>query len=208
MHDIITFLLSGATLGLAASLTPGPLQALICMQTLTHGPREGARVGMAPLFSDLPVMLVCLLVLDALSSQGWIMGLVSLAGAFVVTRFGLASMRARPAGPAQAREDARSFRKGIAANILNPKMILFWATVGAPTVLAAHSRSAGAAAAFLVSFYALLVGTNIALAWLSGRFSRFLSGPGYVWTMRVLGALLLLVAARLAWDGLSRLGLA
>lgn len=208
MHDVLTFLLTGATLGLAAGLTPGPLQALICVQTLTHGPREGARVGMAPLFSDLPVMLACLVVLDALSSQAWLMGGLSLAGSVLVMRFGWGSLKAGPVDPALGQAEARSWRKGVATNILNPKMILFWATVGAPTVLQAYAHSVGATAAFLAAFYLLLIGTNIALAWLSGRFARFLSGQGYVWTMRVLGVLLMLVAARLAWDGLSRLGLA
>lgn len=208
MHDILAYLATGATLGLASGLTPGPLQALICLQTLTHGPREGMRVGLAPLFSDLPVMLACLLALDALSGQPWVMGLMSLTGGVVVARFGWGSLTAGPASLDAPPGAARSLAKGVATNILNPKMILFWATVGAPATLSAWQSSAGAAAAFLAAFYALLVGANMAVAWLAGRFSRFLSGPGYVWTMRVLGVLLLLVAARLAWDGLARLGLA
>ncbi|GFK94012.1 hypothetical protein NNJEOMEG_01850 [Fundidesulfovibrio magnetotacticus] len=208
MHDILAFLAAGAALGLAAGLTPGPLQALICLQTITHGPREGAKVGMAPLFSDLPVMLACILALDALSGQPWVMGVMSLAGALVVLRFGLGALRSGPASLDVDPGTARSWRKGVATNILNPKMILFWATVGAPTTLSAWQASGAACAAFLGAFYALLLGANLAVAWLSGRFARFLSGPGYVWTMRVLGALLVLVAARLAWDGLARLGLA
>ena len=43
---------------------------------------------------------------------------------------------------------------------------------------------------------------------MTARFSRFLAGQGYVWTMRALGLLLWLAAAQLAWDGLTRLGLA
>lgn len=208
MHDLLTFLLTGLTLGLAAGLTPGPLQALVCLQTITHGPREGARVALAPLFTDLPVMLVCLVVLDALSSQAWFMGLVSLTGGVVVMRFGWGSLKAGPARIEYASGEAKSLRKAVATNILNPKMILFWATVGSPMLLTASSRSAGAAAAFLTGFYLLLVGTNAALAWLLGRFTRFLSGQGYVWTMRVQGALLMLIALRLMWDGVCRLGLA
>ena len=206
MHDVLTFLLTGTTLGLAAGLTPGPLQALICVQALAHGPREGARVGMAPLFTDLPVMALCLVVLEMLSSQAWLMGGVSLAGGVVVMRFGWGSMRARPVELTAVPAKAKSWRKGFATNILNPKMILFWGTVGSPTLLTAYRSSPAAAAGFLLGFYLLLIGTNMALAWLSGRFSRFLSGPGYVWTMRVLGALLMLIALHLIWDGLSRLG--
>ena len=208
MQDIPAFLLTGLTLGLAAGLTPGPLQALICVQTLAHGPREGARAGLAPLLTDLPVMVLCLAALSALSSHAWLMGALSLAGGVVVLRFGWGALRSGPFDPAGGALDAKSLRKGFATNILNPKMILFWGAVGAPTVLAAYARSPFAAAAFLFGFYLALIGTNVALAWLSGRFARFLSGPGYVWTMRALGVLLILIALGLAWDGLVRLGLA
>jgi threonine/homoserine/homoserine lactone efflux protein len=46
--------LSGAALGLSAGVTPGPLLALVIAQTLTHGPREGGKVALAPLLTDAP----------------------------------------------------------------------------------------------------------------------------------------------------------
>jgi len=208
LNDAAAFLLTGVTLGLAAGLTPGPLQMLICAQTIVHGPREGAKVALAPLFTDLPVMALCILVLEAFSGQRWLMGLVSLAGGVVVLRFGWACMRSGPLSLAPPAGSAGSWKKGLATNILNPKMIIFWGTVGAPTILMAYAASAGAAAAFLLGFYALLIGVNLALAWLTARFASFLAGNGYVWTMRVLGLLLWLAAAQLVWDGLGRLGLA
>jgi len=208
MNDTASFLLTGVTFGLAAGLTPGPLQALICAQTLAHGPREGAKVAVAPLLTDFPVMVACLLALDAAAAHPWILGLVSLAGAGLVLRIGWGTMQARPVALGAPAGDPGSWKKGIATNALNPKMILFWAIVGSPMLLRAWNASPGAVAGYLLGFYLLLIGVNLALAWLSARFSRFLAGQGYVWTMRALGVALWLAAVQLAWDGLTRLGLA
>jgi threonine/homoserine/homoserine lactone efflux protein len=46
---MMTALASGAFLGLACGLAPGPLLALLLAQTLRHGPREGCKVALAPL---------------------------------------------------------------------------------------------------------------------------------------------------------------
>jgi len=208
MDHLLAFFLTGAALGLAAALTPGPLQLLILAQTLAHGPREGSKVAMAPLLTDLPVMLLCLLALTRVADLGWLMAAISIAGGLIVLRFGWgcltsgpvgAQAHSRPAGP------TGSWRKGVAANALNPKMILFWATVGAPTLSAALSHGWQPAAGYLVAFYACLVGVSMALAWLSGRFTAFLSGTGYVWVMRVLGVALWAVAMGLIWDGVRRI---
>ncbi|WP_243360009.1 LysE family translocator [Fundidesulfovibrio terrae] len=208
MHDALTYLATGAALGLTGALSPGPLLALVCVQTLTHGPREGARVGMAPLFTDLPVMSLCMLVLTALSGQAWLMGALSLAGSVVVFRFGLASFKTKPLEIMASPTPARSWRKGVATNLLNPNVWIFWGTVGAPTVLEAFGSSVAAGAGFLAGFYVCLIGAFAAVAWISARCSSFLSGTGYVRTMRVLGVVLILLAARLAWGGIVRLGLA
>lgn len=205
MHDALTFFLTGATLGLAGALSPGPLQTLVCAQTLVHGPREGARVAMAPLFTDLPVMIGCLTALEALARFNWLMGLISLAGGLVVLRFGWGSLTSGPLKLSAENAPARSWRKGVATNFLNPNMWIFWSTVGGPTLMAAINSSTLTAAGFLGGFYVSLIGTFAALAFASARFSRLLSGPGYVWTMRALGVLLIGLAARLFFDGLTRL---
>ena len=208
MNDILTSLVTGAALGLTGALSPGPLQTLICVQTITHGPREGARVALAPLFTDLPVMALCLAALGFLARQDWLMGLFSLAGGLFVLRMGLGSMRAAPVAAVGEAVPARSWSKGVATNALNPNMWIFWSTVGAPMLLGAAQSSYAAAGGFLAGFYVSLIGTFVVLAYVFARFSRWLAGPGYVWTMRALGALLVLLAFRLLWNGLVLLGIA
>lgn len=227
MDHLLAFFLTGAALGLAAALTPGPLQLLILAQTMAHGPREGSKVALAPLLTDFPVMLACLLALTRVDDLRWLMAGISLVGGLIVVRFGWGCLTcgpldaAVPADPADSpgataptgvsRPDcpsrslsAGSVRKGVAVNALNPKMILFWATVGAPTLLAALAHGWLPAVGYLAAFYLCLVGVSMALAWLSGRFTVFLSGHGYVWVMRGLGVALWAVAVGLIWDGVKR----
>ena len=216
MDQLYAFFLTGAALGLASALTPGPLQLLILAQTMAHGPREGSKVGLAPLVTDFPVMLVCLLALTQVENLHWLMAAISVIGGVIVLRFGWGCLTCGPfdaakapvgTGPASPHSapSAGSLRKGVAVNALNPKMILFWATVGAPTLLAALDHGWLPAAGYLVAFYLCLVGVSMALAWLSGRFTVFLSGTGYVWVMRTLGVALWAIAVGLIWDGVKRL---
>lgn len=208
MEHVLAFFLTGAALGLASGLSPGPLLLVIFAQTLAHGPREGAKAAMAPLLTDLPVLCLCLFALSRLADRGDILGMVSLAGGLVVLYLGWGCLRARPVSLKDAPGPAGSWLKGAAANAFNPFMYLFWATVGAPAVLQAFQQSTAAAAGFLAGFYLCLLGSMASLAWLSGRFTRFLSGRAYVWTMRVLGGLLWLAALRFIQEGLTRMGLA
>ena len=60
---MIGLISAGLVYGLSAGFSPGPLMALVISQTLKHGIREGAKVAMAPLITDLPIILVSLLVL-------------------------------------------------------------------------------------------------------------------------------------------------
>ena len=60
-------------------------------------------------------------------------------------------------------------------------------------------------AAFLVGFYSFLVGSKILLAVVAGHSRSFFQGRAYRWTLRFLGALLLVFAFCLFREGLMLL---
>jgi hypothetical protein len=78
--------------------------------------------------------------------------------------------------------------------------------VGAPVLIRAWADGPLAAAAFLVGFYACLVGSKMLVAVIAGRSGGRLRGRGYRTVMVGLGVLLLLFALRLAAEGLRLLG--
>jgi threonine/homoserine/homoserine lactone efflux protein len=78
-------LAAGAFLGLSCGLAPGPLLALVLVPTLRHGPREGCKIALTPLFTDAPIILVALVLAARLAELRPLLGIVSIAGgAFVL----------------------------------------------------------------------------------------------------------------------------
>ncbi len=198
------FAAAGLLLGLSGGLTPGPLLALVASETLRHGVRAGVAVALAPLLTDLPIVLVALLALRPLADQGLPLALLHLGGGLYLAWLSLESLRFRgaelpPTMPGGA------LRRGVMANVLNPNPYLFWLAVGAPTVLVAWRREPLAAIAFVAAFYLPLVGSKVALALLLGRVRHALRSRCYVVLMRGLGGLLLVYALLLLYEGGRRL---
>ena len=202
-----SFLVYGSVLGLSAGLSPGPLLALVVSQTLQHGTREGLRVAAAPLFTDLPIVCLGLLLFASLSEPDFFLGMVSFVGCAFVAYLGVSNLRQRPVELDLARDAPRSYLKGALTNALSPHPYLFWFSVGVPTMLKANSQSLVAAVAFVASFYVCMLASKMALALLVGRSRNLLTGAGYVWAVRCLGVLLLGFSLVLFYDGLSLTGL-
>ncbi len=193
--------LSGAGLGLASGLSPGPLMALVLAQTLAHGPREGIKVAAAPLLTDAPIILLALAVADAASGRSALLGGITLAGCAFLLHCAAGCLRWRPpADSGQGSASPGSLKKGVLANLLNPAPYLFWTTVGAPLLTRAGETGWGGVAAFLGAFSLSIVGSKAALALLTGRYGPLLGSRGYARLMRGLGVMLLAYAALFARD--------
>lgn len=202
---MIYFLTVGTVLGLSAGFSPGPLLALVISETLRHGMQAGVRVALAPIITDLPIILLTLLVLSKLSHFHNVLGVISLAGGLFILFMGWQSIRTRGIDMNIGDAAPKSLSKGVVANALNPHPYLFWFSVGAPAMAKALSLHINALLAFLVSFYAFLVGSKILLAVLVGRSRSFLTGRAYISTMRILGLILIVFALALFHEGLTLL---
>ena len=75
--------------------------------------------------------------------------------------------------------------QGALVNILSPHPWLFWITIGAPT-LTQPGKAAQATLAFLLGFYALLLGGKITVAMAVAGGRRFLTDAWYrgCWSVR------------------------
>jgi threonine/homoserine/homoserine lactone efflux protein len=201
------FLTIGAVLGLSAGIAPGPLLTLLISETLQHGTKSGVKVALAPIITDLPIITLTLFVLSRLSNFHTILGIISLAGGFVLLSMGYESIRSKGV-EIRIREAApKSLTKGVLVNALNPHPYVFWFSVGAPIMTKAMSLNISALFVFIGSFYASLVGSKILLALVVGKSRSFLSGTVYLYTMRFLGFLLGVLAVALFYDGLKLLGI-
>lgn len=188
----ISYLLQGAALGLTAGASPGPLQTFLINQSLSGGMRRGAPVALAPLITDLPIILLSLFVLNRLPA--YFLRLVGLAGGLFVLylAWGLwQSWRAGEVGTvSEEPPQGGSLRQAVIVNFLGPGAYLFWGLVNGPILLEAMRQSALEPAAFLVGFYGVFIASLLALAFLFSQARRF--GPRAVRVL-VLASIIILV---------------
>lgn len=201
------YLIIGVILGLSAGLAPGPLLTLIISETLQHGIKAGIKVALAPVITDLPIILIALFVLSKLNDFSVVLGIISLLGGLFVFYLSYHNIRLNQQSHDNNDIKPQSLTKGVLTNLLSPHPYLFWFSVGAPMVTKAINDNIYAPMAFIFGFYIFLVGSKIILAMLVGKSSRFLQGKVYRFTMRLLGGLLAVFAILLIYDGLILLGL-
>jgi threonine/homoserine/homoserine lactone efflux protein len=204
---VLELFATGAVLGLAAGFAPGPLMALVLAQALRFGTREGLKVAVAPLITDVPIVIAATALVGlAAGVAAGLLGAISLGGAVFVAWLGIEAIRTTGVEAGRPDEAPRSWARGAAVNALSPHPYLFWVAVGAPLLVRAAEESLLAAAAFLAGFYACLVGAKMVLAVVAGASGGRLRGGAYRAVMVVLGGLLLVFAARLGIEGLRLLG--
>jgi threonine/homoserine/homoserine lactone efflux protein len=202
---MVSIFLSGILLGLSAGLAPGPMLTLVVTQTLRYGGAEGLKVSLAPLATDLPIVLASLIILGRLTDFEAVLGGITLAGSLFVFYLAYETYQTDASDLDFTQDRPRSLRRGIIINFLNPHPYLFWITVGAPIVIRAGEVSAIAPALFVAAFYVLLVGSKMGLALVVGKSRAFLTSRNYVYAMRGLGILLALFALLLLRDALRLL---
>ncbi len=204
---MFSFLIIGTILGLSAGFAPGPLLALVVSETLQHDIKAGVKVALAPVLTDLPIILFTIFILSKLSSYQRILGLISIGGACFICYLGIVHIRTERIDLRGDSGTPKSLRKGFLANVLSPHPYLFWITVGGPTTLKAMNFGLFAAGIFVLSFYLMLIGSKIGIALLVGQSRTFLQGRKYIRIMRFLGILLIILAAMLFRDGMQMLGI-
>ncbi|MCE5313111.1 MAG: LysE family transporter [Nitrospiraceae bacterium] len=202
---MIYFLTLGTVIGLSSGFTPGPLLALVISETLKHGTKSGIKVAIAPILTDLPIILGTMFVLSKLSESDTILGLISICGSIFLLYMAYECFNAKSINTDATGTKERSLTKGMLANVLNPSPYIFWLSVGAPTMTKAMNHSIGSLSAFIISFYLFLVGSKIMIAVLLGRSKSFFSGKAYAYTMRLLAIILCALSAMLFYDGLKLL---
>ena len=207
MDNELTILLSGVIFGLSAGISPGPLLILVITETLHYGIREGVKVAYAPLITDLPIVLVSVLIFSRLSNFQPLMGLISISGAFVIGYLGYENIAAKAMTITSGVARPQSLRKGMVTNVLNPHPYLFWLTIGGPTVTKAWNINIYSVLLFIIGFYICIVGSKIMVAAIVNQSRSFTESTIYVYTVKILGILLLLFSVKFLMDGLNYLGI-
>lgn len=202
LHEsMLSSMMLGAGLALAAVLQPGPLQAYFLSSVAQRGWRRTLPAALAPICSDGPIVLTVLLVLTRLPDAA--ARSMQAAGGVLLLYFAWRAYRdwhrgALPEGEAQG-GGARTLVEAIGINLLNPNPWLGWTLVMGPALVGAWRASPASGIAFLLSFYGVIVGGSALLILLLGT-SSFLRAEAR-------RRLILISAILLAGLGVYRLGL-
>ena len=183
----VGLILTGAFFGFTAGISPGPLLTLVISQTLTHGKTEGIKVAIAPLITDLPIIILAFAVFSRYSQVNIIMGLISFLGGIFLVYLGYECLTTKGLDINVRKSRAFSLIKGVISNILNPHPYLFWITVGIPVALKAFHSGTAVVILYFLSFYLMLIGSKVIVALLVERSRSILNNNSYIFAMRILG---------------------
>ena len=201
MPSSLTYVTTGFLLGLTG-LIPGPLLTLVISESLKHGTKAGIKVAASPLITDLPIILITILIMSRLVNTDYILGTIAFGGSIFLLYLAFESFSFKGASSDTSIQD-NLLKKGIIANLFNPSPYVFWFTIGAPTIIKAFSESLIKALLFIVVFYSVLVGSKIVIAVITGKVKTFLSSRYYLYIVRSLGVALFLFALFFIKSGLA-----
>ena len=153
------YLVLGATYAFAAAVQPGPYQAYLVSEALTHGWRRTLPAALAPVLSDVPIILSVLFVLSVLA-PAVTLALRCAGGVFLLYlawRAYRTWQRYQAAADRGAAAVGRSVLSAAAINLLNPNPWLGWSLVMGPLLLKGWRESPTHGLALLVAFYGTMV---------------------------------------------------
>ncbi len=202
MIDTVTnFLLPGALLGIIAALSPGPLMALIVSETLKNGFAGGMRIAVAPVLTDIPFILGAFFIAKSIESSTALLAAVSFIGAMFMAYLAYQNFSAKKSDFSfSPTTSAGSLKKGMAVNLLNPHMYIYWFSVATPVfavgTIVQNSLYAGA-----LLFFSVLI--MVLMAYGISRIRLHIFDYAH-WILRILGLFLLLFSWKLLMDGARR----
>ena len=171
------YLLQGIGYGLAAASQPGPFQTYIVSQTLTRGWKRTLLSALAPLVSDGPIILVCVLVLSQVPD--WMQRVLYVAGGVFILYLAYGTYKAwedfNPSIPVGESGTQQSVFKAVLMNFLSPGPYIFWTLVTGPILLRGWRETPVNGIGFLAGFYVTMIGSLAAIIIVFGIAARL--GP-------------------------------
>ena len=179
------YLLQGIGYGLVAASQPGPFQTYLISQTLTRGWKRTLPAALAPLVSDGPIILLCVLVLSQVPA--WMQRILYIAGGLFILYLAYDTYNSwknfDSRLPSLEIGTQQSILKAALMNALSPGPYIFWTLVTGPILLKGWRETPVNGIGFLIGFYVTLISSLAALILIFGtaaklgpKFNRMLLG--------------------------------
>lgn len=162
---MLSYLIAGMTYAFAAAVQPGVYQTYLISQSVSHGWRRTLPAAFAPLVSDVPVVVLVLLVLSRMPA--WLMQGLRCAGGAFVLYLAWGALRSwrnyNPNALSQAPSARQSLLRAAAVNVLNPNPYIGWSLVLGPLLLKGWREAPSHGIALVLAFYTVMVLSSVGL---------------------------------------------
>lgn len=156
---MINYLIFGISYAFAAGVQPGPLQTYLISQTLKKGWRSTLPAAFAPILSDLPIVILILLLLSSMPVN--LIIFIRIAGGLFLLYLGYKAFKSwKNYNPEEAiaRDSGKQTLLSAAfVNILNPNPYLGWSLIMGPMFLEGWRIAPINGIALLVGFYITII---------------------------------------------------
>ncbi len=154
-----SYILQGIGFGFAAASQPGPFQTYLISQALTRGWKRTLPAALAPLISDGPIILICVLVLSQFPD--WLQRVMYIAGGSFILYLAYGALKSwRSHNEVITVPNTASHQTILRAamtNALSPGTYVFWTLVTGPILLEGWRETPMNGIGFLAGFYITLI---------------------------------------------------
>jgi threonine/homoserine/homoserine lactone efflux protein len=153
------YLIIGITYAFTAVVQPGPFQIFLLSQTLTKGWRRTLPAAFGPLISDIPILVLVLLILSTFPPH--FINILQIAGGLFILYLAYSSYKSwknfDTFKPPQIPSGEQTFINAVIVNLLNPNPYIGWSIVLGPLLLKGWHEAPSNGIALLAGFYCTLV---------------------------------------------------
>lgn len=198
-----TTIIVAIILGAFAGAAPGPYTTMVVGTALQRGFREGLKLALVPLVTDILPLILTVFILDALNWTA--LTLLGITGGTLIGMIGVRFIRHNgpPAMEGDEPFQAATFGHAAASTFLSPAPWLFWLILAGPLTLRALERSTTEAALFVGILFAMNIGMATLLAWLVSRSRKVIAPRIRSRLLQAAGVGLIVAGVFLVWQAME-----
>ncbi len=155
---MINYFIFGISYAFACVVQPGPFQAFLLYQSLTNGWRKTIPLVFAPLISDLPIIILVLLVLTNVPHEA--LRILQCFGGVFLLYLAFNAYKTWRTFNQNVKQDIspqQNVFKAVMINFLNPNPYLGWSLVMGPLLIKGWSEDPANGIILLIGFYSSMI---------------------------------------------------
>lgn len=196
-------ILTAFLLGFFAGAVPGPYTTVVASTALERGFRPAVAFAFIPLVTEIPPMLVTVLLLQSVNYD--ILTGVGIVGGLAIAYIGVRMFRRQSSGFSgdPSREHRRTFQAMALGGLMSPAPWIFWLVAAGPLFLRSWNRSHTQGVIFAAVLLTMFISTAMGIAWLASHGRRVITEGRRRKILRGVGVILVAAGGVLLWQSIE-----